>query len=395
MWLAAARARLREALFVPDAQPPDPVASRETVTRWLALFIVSRVLVLAIYHLRHMAFEGSDPTNYLALARFIQSHGHLPADAFIGRQFPGLPFLIVAADHVFHDLTVSGYVVAWGGALASVALFHATWRSDRLTAIYTIFVPGWVSASSRIMSEGCTLALFLVAILALTRATGWRQLLLLVVAGYAIVVRNTAIVFLLPLVIAWSLARPRATAKQLALRLLAVLLPVAIYLAYNEATIGLLLPQVSSARRYLATASGGHYPPSLLTWPGHSLLLGLTQPGENVFKRLSVLASLGLIAFAVRELLRRRPGDSPGASRLAFALGVGTAAHLAFHLCVGGSFGYSSFDRYVSHVNPALVIGLFGTRRLRWPCIVALAVVGVTFAGLTGTPPPPVSLESS
>jgi hypothetical protein len=383
------RARLRDALFLPDGFPPEPAARARTVAAWLALFVVTRLATLACFRLRHVPLRWTDEGNYLAIARFFQAHGQLPTEGVYARQFPGLPFLMVAADHLFHDLVVSGYVVAWGGSLASIALFHAMWRNDRLTAIYTIFVPSWLAASSGIMSEGCTMLLFLVAMRALAVEDLRRQLPLLVVAGYAVVLRNAAVMFLVPLVVAWSLARPRASFGVLALRLAAVLLPVAVYLAYNHATLGVLLPQVEAQRLYFLRKSGTYYPPRLMTWPGHSLLLGLVKPGENVFKRLSVLASLILIVFAGRELWRRARTGPAGEQRLMLALAAGVVVHLAFHLCVGGAFGYSSFDRYVSHVNPALVVALFGARRLRWPWIAALGAVGVVFAGLTGSLPHP------
>jgi hypothetical protein len=387
MSLAALRSRLAEALFVPATRPPDPVARPRTVAIWIGLFVVTRLVTLACFRLRHLPLVIGDQTNYVAIAQFLQAHGHLPTEGVWARQFPGLPFLMVAADHLFHDLVASGYVVAWSLSIASIALFHAMWRDDRLTAIYTIFVPSWIASSSGIMTEGCTMLLFLVAMRALAEPDLRRQLPLLAVAGYALVVRNAALLFLAPLVVVWSLARPRASLGVLALRLGAVLLPVAVYLAYNQATLGVLLPQIGPQRDYFLEKVGTYYPPSLLTWPGHSVLLGLVNPRENLFKRLSVLMSLVLIVVAGIELLRRARGGAPAERRLMLALAAGVAVHLAFHLCVGGYFGYSSFDRYVSHVNPALVLALFGTRRLRWPWVAALAAVGVIFAGLTGSLP--------
>lgn len=95
------------------------------------------------------------------------------------------------------------------------------------------------------------------------------------------------------------------------------------------------------------------------------------------------------MGWACREFLAKARTEDNDEHALAVALFAGTVTHLVFHLCVGGSFGYTSLDRYMSHVDPFLVLGVFGGRRLRLPWICVLGIVGVAFAGLTGNQPNP------
>lgn len=128
----------------------------------------------------------------------------------------------------------------------------------------------------------------------------------------------------------------------------------------------------------------------MLTTPGSSLLHGLALGWVPLAKKLSVAASLLLAGWAVWRFLLRPapPGDS-----LSRPLGWATLVHTLFHLCLGGSFGFSSFDRYISHAEPALVKSLDPASaapprlRLRLVWIALLALVGILFAGLTGHAP--------
>lgn len=305
MSLGSVRTRLRETFFLSETEHTDDLGPWP-IAVCLAIFVITRSLTLLVFRLRHVPLVMSDSANYVTIARFIQSNGVLPfGPSRFNRQFPGLPFLMVAVDHLFHDLELSGYVVAWGGSIASIALFHAMFRNSRLTTVYTLFVPSWIATSSRIMSEGLTFLLLLLAVRGLRSQNQRTQLMLLLISGYALVVRNAAIAFLFPFVVAWSLANRPVSVPKLLMRLVAVGAASAGYLAYNYATIGILTPQTESTKLFFIEQAGAYYPHDVLTWPGHSLYLGLIRPGGELVQA----AFGGRIACARGVGLPRVPGE--------------------------------------------------------------------------------------
>ena len=360
---------------------------------WAALlFVATRAAVLGLYSLRHFDVLQSDPGNYIAIANYLTQHGHLPSGPEIAwRQFPGLALLMALVNPLFGsmgDMERTGYLVSWACSLGSVLLFHRLFRDFRLTLLYVVFVPSWVACSTLIMSEGLTFLLLLTAVWALCRETRLGpRLLLLAVVGFALVARNTALFFLLSLVLAWWWSAERDRPRRLVLYLLALGALPGLYLAWNLAAVGTPFPQKAAQEAYFAFTANDGYPASMLAAPGRSLLHGLGLASVPLAKKLSVLASLLLAGWViVRFLILKSKEDA-----LRRAFGWATLAHTLFHLCLGGSFGFSSLDRYISHAQPALALGLApdpGTgRRIRLVWIALLALVGILFAGLTGHAP--------
>lgn len=194
--------------------------------------------------------------------------------------------------------------------------------------------------------------------------------------------------FLVPFLLASSWHRRDDWRRLLAYAGACAVLPLA-YLVWTGATLHEFFPQQRGQLAFFLDEAGD-YPARILTWPGQSLLHGLALAGVPLAKKLSVLASLVLLGVVTVRFFAwgaqcelREQSDSPGLE-LAQPFGWACAAHLLFHLCVGSSFGFSSFDRYVSQLDPLVVRGLAGDRQVRWVWIVAATVVGVVFAGLTG-----------
>jgi hypothetical protein len=380
---------LERLLFVPRnavaAEPPFVIACLLAAL----LFVATRFGVFELYELRHCHALQGDPGDYISEALYIANHGRLLNDGSIdSRLFPGLPIVMSAVNLLVGDMALTGYLVSWLSALGSIFLFHKIFRNFRSTLLYTIFVPYWLVTSTFIMSEGLTFLLMLTAVWAFRERALPQRLLFLALAGFMLVVRNPAVFFLVPFLIASWWHRRDDWRRLLAYAGASAALPLA-YLAWTGVTLHEFFPQQRGALA-LVLQTAGDFPARILTWPGQSLLHGLALAGIPLAKKLSVLASLVLLVGVTVRLFAwgshsdlRNHADSTGLD-LAQPFGWACMAHLFFHLCIGGSFGFSSFDRYVSQLDPLLVRGLAGDRQVRWVWIGVATVVGVLFAGLTG-----------
>lgn len=380
---------LERLLFVPrNAVTAEPSFAIACLLAAL-FFVATRLVVFELYTLRHYNMLQADPGDYVSAAVYITNHGRLPNDATIeSRVFPGLPIVMSAVNGLVGNMVLTGYLVSWLSALGSIFLFHKIFRNFRSTLLYTTFVPSWLMTSTLIMSEGLTFLLMLTAIWAFRERALPQRLLLLVLAGFLLVVRYPAVFFLVPFLLASSWHRRDDWRRLLAYAGACAVLPLA-YLVWTGATLHEFFPQQRGQLAFFLDEAGD-YPARILTWPGQSLLHGLALAGVPLAKKLSVLASLVLLGVVTVRFFAwgaqcelREQSDSPGLE-LAQPFGWACAAHLLFHLCVGSSFGFSSFDRYVSQLDPLVVRGLAGDRQVRWVWIVAATVVGVVFAGLTG-----------
>jgi hypothetical protein len=379
-------------LFVPRnaaaAEPPFAFACLLAAM----LFVATRFAVFELFALRHYNALQADPGDYVWAATYIADHGRLPNDGSVeSRVFPGLPIVMSVINPVIGNMVFTGYLVSWLSSLGSIFLFHKVFGNFRLTLFFTTFVPYWLMTSTLIMSEGLTFLLMLTAIWAFHEEALRRRLLLLAFAGSVLVVRNTAVFFLAPFLIASWWRRRDSWVQLLAYGGACALLPLG-YLAWTGATLHEFFPQQRGQLAFFLETAGD-YPGRLLTWPGQSLLHGLGLAGVPLGKKLSVLSSLVLlVAVTIRYFAWGEQSDIRGHADcthegLAQPFGYACAAHLLFHLCIGGSFGFSSFDRYVSQVDPLIVRGIAGDRQLRWAWIGVATVVGVLFAGLTGHSP--------
>jgi hypothetical protein len=371
-------------LFVPEGLP------RREPSYWQAsalaglLFVVTRAIVIGIFAVRHFDLLTADPGDYLDLADFLAHHGHLSTGTdSANSHFPGLSILIALLSFVTRNSAVAGFLVSWSASIGSILLFHALFRNFRSTLLYVMFVPAWVAPSALIMTEGLTFLLMLTAIWAVNREKRFSsRLILLFLSGFVVVVRNTSLFFLVPFLAVWWWQQERKNG----LRLLAYAaatsaLPLA-YVCWNLSTVGVVFPQLPAQEAYFASTVGEGYPGQLLTWPGLSLIHGFALGGVSIFKKLSVgLSLLVCVGVGIRYW---RYSNSVPPRELAPPFAASTFAHLIFHLCIGGEFGFSSFDRYIADVNPVLVNGIAGQRRIRWLWLLLATVVGVLFAGLSG-----------
>jgi len=287
----------------------------------------------------------------------------------------------------------AGFLISWLSSIGSLIAFHALFRNFRLTLLYVVFVPSWLASSTLIMSEGLTFLLMLTAIWALHRESSFRRrLFLLFIAGYVLVVRDTAIFFMVAFIAVWWWEEERKRfgwVRLLAYGLAIATLPV-VYLAWDWITLGELFPQLRSQLAYFLLTADGGYPKHLLAWPGQALIHGLELGSIPLAKKLSVLCSLFLCVGVILRYYFCRVGTV--ARDLARPFAAASLAHLLFHLCVGGSFGFSSFDRYVSHIDPLLAKGVTGDRQLRWFWITVATLIGILFAGFTGHSPGAVTI---
>ena len=377
---------LNRLFFVPKLASAAEPTFRVAVTLAILLFLATRFSVLAIFAARDYHILGSDSGNYIAIADFIRENGRLPnTDTTSSRQYPGLALLMAAVTPIFGSTVVAGYFVSGLAAIGSLILFHALFRNFRLTLLYVVFVPSWVASSSLIMSEGPTFLLMLTAIWALHRESLLpRRLFFLFVAGFIMVVRNTAAIFLIPFIVAWWWEQERKQYgwnRLFAYALATAALPL-VYLSWNWFTLGELYPQLRAQHAFITANAQGGFPERALTWPGQALIHALGINGIPLAKKLSVVCSLSLgIAVTLRYFFR---STGTVTRDLARPFAYASFLHLAFHLCIGGSFGFSSIDRYVSHINPVLAKGVAGERQIRWFWLILATLVGILFAGLTG-----------
>jgi hypothetical protein len=360
----------------------------------ILLFVATRTAVLILFAARHYDILISDPSNYVTIADFIRQHGRLPNSAAIAnRQFPGLALIMAAVTPLVGNTVAAGFLISWLSSIGSLIMFHTLFRNFRLTLFYVVFVPSWVASSTIIMSEGLTFLLMLTAIWALHRESAlYRRLSLLFIAGFVLVVRNTAVFFMVPFLTIWWWEQERQRfgwVRLFAYGVATAALPLA-YLAWNWGTLGELFPQQRSQLAYFVLMASGGYPKHLLAWPGQSLIHGFGLGGIPIAKKLSVICSLFLCIGIILRYYFCAAGVV--ARDLARPFAAASLAHLLFHLCIGSSFGFSSFDRYVSDIDPLLAKGVAGERQLRWFWIAVAALVGILFAGLTGHSPGAVTI---
>jgi hypothetical protein len=134
------------------------------------------------------------------------------------------------------------------------------------------------------------------------------------------------------------------------------------------------LSQLAPQAEFFAWHSRGYYPAQLITWPGHSLLLGLADKNVFLLKKIYVLLHLGLAALLVKGLAGEAAGsDRSGYARPFLAIAV---TYISFILMLGGAFGFCCIERYLTQINPIFAWGLFHRRSLKRQWILVLAVIG-------------------
>jgi hypothetical protein len=357
------------------------------------LFFATRAVAYSVIHARGGDYLANDPSNYIAMATYFEQHHAPPAeDNQSYRQFAGLSLLMWPTNLLVGNMILSGLIVSAGGSILSVFLFHHLFRDFRLSLMFTIFLPWWIAANYTIVSEGAAMACFLVGVWALRDHPDNALLLILglLVAGFSVVIRQTALFYVYPFIFLYALLQPGQGLAKAVLYSVIAIVPFAAYLAWNWVNIHMLFPQLRMQQETTAIfLSELHHPQwygsSNITWPFRSLIVGTLDPEQNFWKKLSSDFSVLVALVAVVAMCARAAADKGKAVfPLHTAIAVALFCHVGFHLCVGNVAGFKWQDRYMSQINPLIDYALFFNQPLRTPWIICAALGGTLFAAATG-----------
>lgn len=384
-------------LFAPDAPEERRLSTPAKYALILLFFVVTRLVTIWGFEHRHVDWLANDPGGYVATANYIAQHGCMPTeDKIIYRQYAGISLMMIPLNLLVGNMVTSGYIVVGFCAIASLFLIQYLFDDFRLSLLSVIFLPYWITTTSTIFSEAPTELCFLAGLWAFLRGQNRPILFILAIifAGYALVVRQNAGIFVIPFIfiMAWQFRR------DLFLRACGLValagIPIIIYLLWNWFTIHQLFPQTKLHLESLRAEVALHPDPSrysttLFDYPFHSLYAGLTDPSERIFKRLSVVATLLIVFTAIGSLIatiRRDKLNPTGIMAIAFLAAL--LVHFLFLVSLGGDYGYKWLDRHLSQANPIIDWALFYHRPLRWIWIALLTIAGVIFAISTGVGTP-------
>jgi hypothetical protein len=379
---------LRSIFFAPDAPENRRLPVWSKYALLLLLFAFTRTATMAIFDVRQV--DDVDCTGYIATANYIVAHGHIPAEHDQRyRQFPGLSMLMAAVYTVVRDMTVSGYVVVLLSAASALVLVQYLFDDFRLSVLFVCFFPWWITTTSEILSEGPVTLCVALGYWAMRDARPWSALYVLglVAAGYGIIIRQTAVFLILPLVAVMVFRQGRNDWRGAFAAIAVALLPLALYFTWNWLSIGQLMPQSALQKEFMQQAdqiNPARYPSRMFDLPGRSLLNGLTDPWQPVGKKAMIALALALTLTAgVRLALTARASwnNTTGITATAFAAAL--AVYLAFHLCIGGFSGYRALDRYLSQLAIIINYGLFYRVQLRWPWIALICAFFLVYAFFT------------
>jgi hypothetical protein len=379
--------------FAPGAPEEKKLSLPAQYLCLLLLFIVTRLLAVWGFEMRHVDWLANDPGGYVATANYIAQHGYQPTEySPIYRQFAGLSILMVVANFFIGNMVVAGYVVVVFCGLASIALIQYLFDDFRLSVIFTVFLPFCITTTSTIFSEAPTVLCFLCGLWVLRDFRDRPAILALgvLVAGYALVIRQSALFSTLPFLFVFAWQTPGGNFWR-AMKISALaLVPFVIYLSWNWLTIHQLFPQyrlqqLTFAAELASNPNPAHYSHRMYDIPFRSLIAGLTDPSERISKRASEIFSTA-VAFIALGCLTGTAWREKGRPRgvLALAFFAGMLPYVFFLLSLGGNFGYKWMERHLSEINPMIDWALFYHRPLRWPWIFLLIVMGVVFAMATG-----------
>jgi hypothetical protein len=366
---------LRSWLALPP-QPRDAGMVARDLAILAAVFLAARVVAFAAILQRGLPLVRSDGQNYIWIAESLLADGTLPTDQ---RQFPGFGILIAILSWVTGAHPVlSGFILVLLPGTAAIWLFYLLTRNLRLSILLIFILPGW--ASTGIMSEGIGMLCLLCAVVAFgrTRSTV-KGVAMASAAGLLMIIKPPLVLAVVPMgaVAAWEAMCGRRL--DLLLRGMLFVLPFLVYVIWTMSTMGTWRPEAAEQLRYTIEQSRGYYPPKLMSWPGHSLILGLLHPSESPLKQASVLGTVLVTLLAAVSLLAQGRRETPIGST-GLLLGLGVLLYLIFHLFIGGPWGFNTLERYLAQISPFILVGLFRDWRPRaWVLIIgALGSLGYT-----------------
>jgi hypothetical protein len=301
-----------------------------------------------------------DGQHYLAIASALDSPGELRAlPGHVRRLAPGYPLLVRLFDLAL-PLAVAALLVPVLAAGVATWLLRALGASTWTAAYFAVFTPSWLVFSSTAMSEAPFLALTLGGVLLWRRGRGsWAGLAL----GAATLVRPVGALVFLSL---WLLGLRRRGPVLSAPSLLAwSALPVA----------WALTSWWLWGNPFEQTAA---YADKDLSWPLHSMVVGLGQPWHDPLKAGQVLlalllAALGGLGLRRRWLATRDPARAED--------GAWLASHLGFYLLLPSSWVFECLPRFLVSCLPPILCGLEPWLPRRKAAVAAAAMASLALSG--------------
>jgi len=301
-----------------------------------------------------------DSGYYYAQADWLARNASLIVPENAGaRYFHGMPLLVSVIGRLTGEFAWTGSSLNLLAGFGAALLFYRNFPRRGWGICHALLLPAWVSTTAVLQSEAGMWAFALLALTALRMETIDRtRRLLLVVGGYALACRPTAVFILGPmLVVAWLLP-PRPSWRTCCLDGLAVGVFPSILAIWTWLDTGHVFPQSQWQAQTFAAWNiiyGGGFPPTVFTWPGHSFIVGLFHPTLRPLLKLLNLGHAALwlwgLVLSVRAA-RKAPCDT-----LALLCTLELAVNGLFVLTMGGAFGFTMFYRYLAtQANAFLVL---------------------------------------
>ncbi len=239
-------------LFTENAPENSALSFRSKCLLILMLFVVTRFATICGFECRQVDWLHSGPVyvadsaGYVATAEYVSRHGYMPTeDQPKYRQFAGLSLLMLIPNLLLHNLIWSGYVVVAISATACLFLIQYLFNDFRLSLIACVFLPYWITTTCTIYAEAPTMLCFLIGVWVLRDFRDQPRILYLgvFIAGYSVVLRQSAGFFVIPFLVIMAWKSPGGTLLAATEILCVAMLPLGIYLAWNWITIHEFFPQ--------------------------------------------------------------------------------------------------------------------------------------------------------
>ncbi len=329
--------------------PALPVNWRRDCALIALLYLVSRVVVLIAFHFRGRAFPFMDSYGYMLQAKWLAAQGSLliPDEAG-GRFFHGMPLLVSLLGRATGEFVWTGLALNALMGVGAVLLFYRNVARLDWGVWHALLFPAWVATTSTLHSEAGQWFFCLLALTAFRlRVPDRMRRLMLMVAGYAVVCRPTAVFILVPMLGVSMMSPGRSWRKVVADAWAMAVFPL-LMAAWALGETRQVFPEAVWQAKEFARWSRvyGGFPHTIFAWPGQSLIDGFgngsVRPVLKVFTLLHLLAWTGGIVLAARAWLRDRSDGLAGLLTLELALNG------LFILTVGGPFGHTMYYRFLA-----------------------------------------------